>query len=73
MMTKSSLVAAFLNAEPAPIRDLIEFQFCVALVRTGQMDLCSIMPGDSGPVFVFRDNETGRQFRVTVPLVDSDN
>jgi hypothetical protein len=69
MITKTSLLAAFLNAESGVIRDTVEFQCCMALVQAGKMDLCGMMPGDAGPVIIFRDIQTGRRFTVAVPLV----
>jgi hypothetical protein len=73
MMTESSLFAAFLNAQPAPIRDWLQFQFCMRLVKEEEMNLLSIVPGDAGPVCLFQDSTTGGFISVMIMATISEN
>jgi hypothetical protein len=67
IMTETNLFAALLSAQPAPIRDAIQYQLCLLLVQAGRMELCCTVPGDTGPVCIFQDNLTGNLITVTMP------
>jgi len=69
-MTETSLFAALLSAQPAPIREAIQYQLCLLLVQAGRLELFCTVPGDNGPICIFQDNMTGNLITVTLPSFD---
>jgi hypothetical protein len=70
-MTETSMFAALLSAQPAPIREAIQYQLCLLLAQAGRIELYCTVPGDTGPVCIFQDTQTGSLITVTLPSFDA--
>jgi hypothetical protein len=62
-------IADLLRAQPKPIRDAFYYWLCLMMVEAGKMELVETMPGEEGPICVFR-SAAGESIVLPKPALD---
>jgi hypothetical protein len=63
--------AAFLDAQPQPVREIFQYCLCLMMVEAGKMQLIKTVPGEASAICVF-ESIAGETFNVARPLMSQE-